>query len=615
MHNYVVTDYEIEKAEQDIFKNKSCFNDSQRKFLRYLGCCYLQAYAGTGKTSAIVGKLHILAQKNIWTEGRGICVISHTNVAVNEIKKYVAKHYPTIMEYPNFIGTIQEFVNKFLFIPYLVSRGLQIKFQDNSRYFDYKKEIDDLEIIQRINNQLKKISISQNSDTLKNFIERFRTIHLNNGRIYAESRNGEIKEYTDLKTNKVPQDRIVVALSDLIEKQHNRGAFLFKESFIYGNEYLNQNPALKNIISQRFQFVFLDEAQDCSEIQLKILNELFGRNSKTIFQQIGDVNQAISETKWEPDDPCLCLEKSLRFGQNITDFINKFKIDTGPGVSGCSESTKEFLIVYSSDKKNDVLSNYAEILKTEEKVLKMNKCYFAISYKHDQLRSYFSNYSERVAKNKNKKVFFRFENDIEYINLITIDSIKNNGSNFVSNIIFNLLYKHYKKEGGSRSELKKVLRDSDKADYFNKLVLEICNDVLLNKSISNFEKIRIDLNNILGEEIINFMHNSNNYKPDLITISDNIFKSSDGIEVKIGTIHSVKGETHDSTLLFSNKEHNKQDIQHSIDKTPKYTPKYKKLLYVASSRAKHLFVFAIENDAYGVLKDKSCFKDFKLIKI
>ena len=82
-----------------------------------------------------------------------------------------------------------------------------------------------------------------------------------------------------------------------IRHRRESGVFLFCESFIDGMEYIGQNNILGDLISQRFEFVFLDEAQDCSDIQLNILNKLFNHNSKTIFQQIGDENQAISETK------------------------------------------------------------------------------------------------------------------------------------------------------------------------------------------------------------------------------------------------------------------------------------------------------------------------------
>ncbi|HBG26688.1 MAG: hypothetical protein A2Y10_04795 [Planctomycetes bacterium GWF2_41_51] len=287
MCNYIVTNSEIGSAEQDLFDNGQYFNSEQKMFIKCLDSCCLQAYAGTGKTSAIVGKLHVLAQKNIWKNGRGICVISHTNVAVDEIKKHVAKHYPGIMEYPNFVGTIQEFANKFLFIPYLASKGLQIKFQDSYRYNDYKNEITDLSIIRRIDNKLAQLNHSRDKARAKEeFFKRFQTLHLNNGHLFAEDNNNGLTVYNDLETKQVSQRCIVEALSTLIKKQHEKGVFLFLESFVYGYAYLKQNLLLKDIISQRFEFAFLDEAQDCSEIQLNVLYELFGETQRLYFNKL-----------------------------------------------------------------------------------------------------------------------------------------------------------------------------------------------------------------------------------------------------------------------------------------------------------------------------------------
>jgi len=615
MCNYIVTAEEIEKAEKDIFKKGEHFNDEQKTFLRCLDPCYVQAYAGTGKTSTIVGKLHVLAQKNIWQNGRGICVISHTNVAVNEIKKYVAKNYPAIMEYPNFIGTIQEFINKFLFIPYLNSKGLKIKFQDEYRFFDYKNELQDKTIIDRIDNKLKQLNFSSNIEAKSNFFERLKTLHISNNKLYGKH-NDVFTEYTDLTTKTVSQDTILSGFKNLIEKKHKDGFFLFVESFLYGNEYIKQNQILKNIISQRFQFVFLDEAQDCSFIQLSILKELFGNNSKTVFQQIGDVNQAITETEWIPVNP-LFLGKSERFRENLADFVNIFKIDNGPGVIGQSindESVKVklLLIKYDIGKECDVLKKIAEILRTEN--IPTDKDFFAISHQHKQLLKYFTEYSEKLAKNKNKYV--RLSSDIEYLNLLTKELIQKQGSNFVFKTLFGLLYKYFKIDGGSWNNLKEYLQINEKLDDFLKTVLQVSNKILKNNKLSDLDDLANKLNILINSDKISFasdiVQNSSSVLHNNIT---NIF-INDGVKINIGTIHSVKGQTHNATLCFSNKEYDKYDIDHALLKnTNNRTLKYKRLLYVATSRPKYLFALAIENSAFNALKDKTIFQDFNQVLV
>ncbi|MFA6325266.1 MAG: UvrD-helicase domain-containing protein [Candidatus Paceibacterota bacterium] len=618
MCDYIITNEEIEKAEKDIFKNGEHFNEEQKTFIKCLDPCCVQAYAGTGKTSTIVAKLHVLAQKNVWQNGRGICVISHTNVAVDEIKKNVAKHYPAIMEYPNFIGTIQEFVNKFLFIPYLASNGMKIKFQDEYRYLDFDDFPAVKERMTKYRNSINRKDNPNKEQQLKKineavyscFLKDQKVSIINNGKIISL-----IDNFKKLPTKACSETIIFDAFKNCILKRKVEGYFLFYESFIDGFEYIKQNQILKNIISQRFQFAFLDEAQDCSEMQINILKELFDEGSKTIFQQIGDVNQAITEIVWTPVSP-LYLGKSERFKMNLSDFVNIFKIDKGSGVVGQpinnpSEKVRLFLIKYDIDKEKDILKKFAEILKKEK--IPSDKDFFAISHKHEQLSKYFSEYNKTLTKTQNKKNLIRFNKDIEYLDLLTKESINEQGSNFVSKILLNLMYKHFKTNGGSWSDLKDYLSTSEKKGILKMIIIEICHEILTGGSISDLDILKNKLNLLIESDKINFTNSTaNNSVISQNSNNKNVFIDN-GITINIGTIHSVKGQTHNATLCFSNYENGKQDIQHSLDTTSTYTPQFKKLLYVASSRPKKLFALAIENNAFDKLTDKTFFQNFKEI--
>ena len=75
----------------------------------------VQACPGSGKTTLVAAKLMLLAQK--WpSEHQGICVLSHTNVAKDQIIDRLVRsnivEARRLLEYPHFIGTIQEFVNR-----------------------------------------------------------------------------------------------------------------------------------------------------------------------------------------------------------------------------------------------------------------------------------------------------------------------------------------------------------------------------------------------------------------------------------------------------------------------------------------------------------------------
>jgi len=95
----------------------------------------LQAAPGSGKTSPIGLKLALLGQG--WSSPtRGICVLSHTNTAKDEITHRLAATPAgrRMLHYPHFIGTIQAFTNTFFALPALRARGIEVQTVDDHAY-------------------------------------------------------------------------------------------------------------------------------------------------------------------------------------------------------------------------------------------------------------------------------------------------------------------------------------------------------------------------------------------------------------------------------------------------------------------------------------------------
>ena len=109
------------------------FSDAQRRdVLLESGSRDINAAPGSGKTTVLAAKLLLLARK--WPyDRRGICVLSHTNVAREEIQKRLAAtpEGSRLLAYPHFIGTIHSFVNQFLALPYLRSKGIEVDVIDD----------------------------------------------------------------------------------------------------------------------------------------------------------------------------------------------------------------------------------------------------------------------------------------------------------------------------------------------------------------------------------------------------------------------------------------------------------------------------------------------------
>ena len=74
----IITDEDINWVESILFGVK--FDEGRRNIIKNLDSIDIQACPGSGKTTVLVAKLAILAKK--WSyQNRGICVLSHTNVA------------------------------------------------------------------------------------------------------------------------------------------------------------------------------------------------------------------------------------------------------------------------------------------------------------------------------------------------------------------------------------------------------------------------------------------------------------------------------------------------------------------------------------------------------
>lgn len=115
---------EIENAAMELLGDPNGFYDDiegktgeRVAVIKELGSKDIIASPGSGKTTTLLAKLLILANRMPFEDGRGICVLTHTNVAIDLIKEKLGPKSSILFSYPNFFGTIQSFVDKYLAIP------------------------------------------------------------------------------------------------------------------------------------------------------------------------------------------------------------------------------------------------------------------------------------------------------------------------------------------------------------------------------------------------------------------------------------------------------------------------------------------------------------------
>ncbi len=113
-----ITDEDITFAATVLLEPGESFDPERSKFIKELGSVDVQACPGSGKTTCLLAKLLLLGKHLPFEDGSGILVLSHTNAAVDEIRGKILKHRPDLFNHPNFVGTIQGFVDQFLAIPF-----------------------------------------------------------------------------------------------------------------------------------------------------------------------------------------------------------------------------------------------------------------------------------------------------------------------------------------------------------------------------------------------------------------------------------------------------------------------------------------------------------------
>src|SRR5687768_12149801 len=106
-----VSDPDINRAEQILFGRQGVFDDERKLYIKSFETLDVLAVPGSGKTTSLLAKLIIMARHQKEKGCGAILVLSHTNAAVDQIAEKIGKYCPNLFAYPNFIGTIQRFVD------------------------------------------------------------------------------------------------------------------------------------------------------------------------------------------------------------------------------------------------------------------------------------------------------------------------------------------------------------------------------------------------------------------------------------------------------------------------------------------------------------------------
>lgn len=284
-------------------------DDSRMRAMMNLETADFEACPGSGKTTLLLAKLAILALR--WPYLRqGICVLSHTNAARDEIGSRLSDSAAgtALLRYPHFVGTIHSFVNEYLAIPWLRSKGIQVRCIDT--HITLRRRFASLPWKTR--SALERARLGPN-------------VLVYTTPEHACRPNGRFG----------PETATYRSIVDAARRSSAEGYFCFDEMFVWATELLDCRPEVAVDLRRRFPMVFIDEAQDNSEDQSALLHRVFRAGDGPVRRQrFGDSNQAIysgssqsgAETDPFPCEPVHDIPRSSRFSQSLADTVKAFGV-------------------------------------------------------------------------------------------------------------------------------------------------------------------------------------------------------------------------------------------------------------------------------------------------
>lgn len=633
------TDSDIKRVEEIFFRGNGSFQDEKGERYAFISCIDtsldVEACPGSGKTTSLLAKLYLLSESMPLENGKGICVLTHTNVAIAEIKRRLGNKADRLFRYPNFFGTIQSFVDKYLAIPFYANK-----------YFKRPTSIDTQLAATRL---------------LRSFLghEDWPNVRKVRGFLYA---NGELPYQLTFKRSEERKYELVKNLGgDKIKLRKPRSktdwssgekAVLYKTLFrlrqrVFGDsavisyddayflaqEYLLDYPRIKQAVSSRFSHLFIDEMQDTYPHQDNIIKEVFDKH--IVIQRIGDPNQAIlndnsSESAWE-DSERFKITGSRRFSQPIANVLRTVALKGDPGLTGTGAATiPPHIISYKAGQEHQVLEKFLSLIHELglDGSTPLQYPFKAVGWVGKEkegltIGSYFPSFSKVLVKKKSlntlksalllceaihPKEFYNTVIDccLEILRLSGIKHDTSKGQRFYNKTSFlKLLQRHHPQSlialNGTIATLgrKLIICKPDEVlpemrSYLKDTFFPAIN-FTLNKSANTF---------IDSDEIAEVTEEQIESKNTFYSEKEHLKH----IPVEVGTVHSVKGETHKATLYLETFYRGKTCGEYLIDQLlgkPYNAPKNKKdtykkaclkIAHVGMSRPTHLLCVAINQN-------------------
>ena len=555
-------------------------SEEQRKVLLANGKFVLRACPGSGKTFSVSAKIEELLKT--WDFSyQGIAALSFTNVAWKEIEKNLIDHKISF-RYPHFIGTIDSFINKYIFLPFghLVMECCKRPELVGEPYGTWAYPI-----------------TGKGHKAYKPYFDLF-SYDINGNLICIGDTSscffGAKWQGTGHETH----------INNVKEELIKEGYANQSDANFFALKILQSYPEIGKSLVERFPYFIIDEAQDTTEIQMAIIDKLVEYGLTNIIL-VGDPDQSIYE--WNYAKPELfikkynqwnktVLNKNRRSSQVICNYtFNLSSLETSSiSVSGESDINPE-VVVFDKANINDTIDYFLGLCSTYS--IEVNEKNISILFRSKSFIDLFKGTKSvgyGVSKNIWKVGDFWTKEIVKGKYLIDNGDYRT-GFKLVKTALIKCFIK---KRSINKEDINKFLEKKEmKLLEFRSKVHTFIETLpnTINTKINDFLKAINEANKTLNLSL----------KEDSSLTIEELFNDTTVQEHKgcrIGTIHSVKGETFEATLLFLNTKVSKNYT--TLLKEGNYTSEEEiRNVYVAMTRPRKLLVLAVPNE-----KDKIAWK-------
>ena len=619
----LITDFTpIEKL---LLPNGCCFANDARNVINSWNSNDILACPGSGKTTVLIAKLKLIADKSPLKDGRGVCVLSHTNVAVSELKAKLGKSAERLLSYPNFVGTIQTFVDQYITFPFLrqfANTSIQVVSDE-----DYANHL--YSLICKTDSKLKWF-IDQQYNAFG--VKRYDSVVKFMANIYTDDEGGiHLSGVNRVLAGKSTNSAISYAraIQRLLSEE---GLIRYNDTYRYTLLALKKyGSSLRTLLSRRFQYVFVDEYQDCSTLQRNVLDALFS-GTETIFQKIGDVDQAIYNSTndntpvWQVEDSYMSIAHSNRYSQEIADVLSVLRTNQETIISSRGvQRIKPTLFVYDSSSRLRVIHTFIQEIQSNG-LAKPEGIYKAVGMFENVSGLKISDYWPTFQKKVNQQSIVHFPDYISEISSALANGSLSLSERWIRKLLSKVL--HYV---GIKDEAEKEYGSISIKRYISNSFPQIYQSSILSLSqIHDFsysaveKKVKEIFASLLGDgwlEIIPDSFMQPVREPQVASEDSHILYDESSISIVFDTVYGVKGETHDATLYLETETKKSSDIRRILPLLERkitqckneLQEKSRRCIYVGFSRPKYLLCLAISEKTY--VGHETAFSSWKIVDL